>query len=143
MHKKKSEVRRKKTNIHQHGVTGIELLTTFHDAVVADEPELNFDFLGFWAMCANFLTEMRNVVDRPVCEQLGVAKPAFDSQFAIYLMLQTETVKRAGYSARQSMIGHPREMLQRLIHEQGDEFTRTAYERSSGIKDITHIPRNG
>lgn len=39
-------------------VTGLQLLQTFESILVADEPEINFDHVGFWAHCSKLIADM-------------------------------------------------------------------------------------
>lgn len=116
-------------------VTGLQLLHTYKDLVVNDEPELNFDYIRFWMSCTEVLVMIRKVCQSKLAKEFCEA--GFEALIVSGLLLDAATYQFASRPLGSSVIAKAATVLQKHIDAQGDRFTKAAFEQSSG-----HIPTN-
>lgn len=114
----------------QHSL--LQLLSTFKNEMIRDEPYLNFNFLGFWAICFDLFEKVARgleKMDPSSCESTGEFKP----WAIVYYLL--EDVARASSQSKSllfSKMGLAACVLDSYIVAQGNRCSLDAFNQSSG-----------
>ncbi|KAK4539781.1 hypothetical protein LTR36_010369 [Oleoguttula mirabilis] len=99
----------------------VQLLATFRKAILADEPQLNFDYTTFTITCARLLQKISDVAG----PQLGIDDAAEDWYFSLVKsLIGTPDSHPAAASAADLLRDH--------IAKAGKQFVKEAYDQSSG-----------
>ena len=111
--------------------TPLQLLQTFKSSIIADEPQLNFDYLGFWREC---MANQNKIIERllpKISKSIGrIAGGDFEVIDAI--LCQAADLTRASKSLSNTWIADAAETLRSIISEDGKKFTQPAFDQSSG-----------
>ncbi|SMQ54547.1 unnamed protein product [Zymoseptoria tritici ST99CH_3D7] len=67
------------------GTTPVELLSTFKKSFISDEPQLNFDYCGFWMSCHSIFRKILN--DDDIYDALEREKAAKDELDLCYVVV--------------------------------------------------------
>ena len=95
-------------------VTPLQLLTTFRRSILADEPQLNFDYASFAISCSRLF----KTIDK---------QPSGDSCSTAFIV---RVLRDASVSSQESR--HAAAVLQVHIAGTGKSYLKSAYDRSSG-----------
>jgi hypothetical protein len=119
----------------QHSL--LQLLSTYKTELIKDEPYLNFNYLGMWTSCWNFLGDVARALDKTdskSTEATGVFKP----WALVYRLLDdAATATSQSKSLESSKLGLAARIMDNLIATQGNKFSLDAFNQSSG-----RIPKN-
>lgn len=116
-------------------VTPLQLLSLFKRELIADDPELNFNYAGFFQLCAGMLLDAvkHAVIDflpdpdvRPCHIRCG-----YDLIHFLLLDDAAETSARSEPIVT-SLLGPAAAAMQTVIEKEGKKFTQDAYDQSSG-----------
>ncbi|KAK3722471.1 hypothetical protein LTR37_002463 [Vermiconidia calcicola] len=103
--------------------TPLQLLATFKQCIIADEPLLSFDYVGFMICCARLL----NAITRKMHSTLqAIHADALDND---YISLVASVLQSAPSDALFTEVA---ESMQSHITEHGKQFLKEAYDQSSG-----------
>ncbi|KAK5127814.1 hypothetical protein LTR85_004930 [Meristemomyces frigidus] len=121
----------------RQAISGIQLLKSFKDTTVSDEPQLHFDYLGFWMLCADLMGKLYKDVMHLLPKKF---RPGVDQGPSLIIALFYEAVRyqRASRPLEQCALGAAVRILCECIGKYGENtFTKAAFEQSSG-----HIPKH-
>ncbi|KAK3637581.1 hypothetical protein LTR56_013584 [Elasticomyces elasticus] len=115
-------------------MTPVQLLSIYKAEIIADEPKLNFDYIGFLELCAKILLgDVKNaVIDYLPDPSVRPCSIRCGYELVHFLLLDAaETVTR-GHAIDSSLIAPAAIAMQAIIRAEGKKFTREAYNKSSG-----------
>ncbi|KAK3716046.1 hypothetical protein LTR37_006776 [Vermiconidia calcicola] len=104
--------------------TPLQLLATFKKCIIADEPSLNFDYVGFMISCARLLTAIARKMHSTLQAIHGSDVPDDDYISFVASVLQS--------APSDVLVTEVAESLQSHIAEHGKHFIKEAYDQSSG-----------
>ncbi|KAK4548347.1 hypothetical protein LTR36_010217 [Oleoguttula mirabilis] len=113
--------------------TGLQLLQTYKELVVAYELEINFDHIGFWTACADMLATIRTLCQSSLPKAFQQATS--NSLLVGGLLYDAADYQLASRPASTATIAKAATVLQKYIDANGDKFIKAAFEQSSG-----HLP---
>ncbi|KAK3618896.1 hypothetical protein LTR22_026187 [Elasticomyces elasticus] len=115
-------------------VAPTQLLSLYKAEFIADEPKLNFNYLGFLELCANMLlTEIATAViaylPRP---KVRPCKISCGYELVHFLLLGAAETTARGLLITSSVIAHAATAMQAVITGNSEKFTQQAFNVSSG-----------
>ncbi|KAK5119636.1 hypothetical protein LTR85_007465 [Meristemomyces frigidus] len=115
----------------QQHYTPLQLLSTLKKNLIADEPQLNFDYFTYYQSCANLLQGVIEIV------QVGVPAAARCPPNPLYevvdrLLWEAAEAVTSGQPLGPTRFGRAAAFLQIFIEEDGKRFSKAAYDQSSG-----------
>ncbi|KAK5745899.1 hypothetical protein LTR17_001028 [Elasticomyces elasticus] len=115
-------------------VTPIQLLSLYKAEFIADEPKLNFNYIGFLELCANMLlTEVATAVITYLPEpEMRPCKISCGYELVHFLLLDAAETTARGLSITSSVIAHAATAMQAVITGNSKTFTQQAFNVSSG-----------
>ncbi|KAK4949366.1 hypothetical protein LTR10_011984 [Elasticomyces elasticus] len=103
------------------GITPVQLLQVFRKSILADEPTLNFDFVGFTIACARLMNSLVQLAG----PRLGVSSSDEWSHITLVTLLLS-------LPASDQVMADVAHLLAEHIAQQGKKYAKQAYDQSSG-----------
>lgn len=127
----KKSKKRSKRKLSTHA----ELLTSFKEAFVKDEPHINFDYLGFWVVCARLSEELYRVSASKLSPRV---KDRVEPWKLVFHLLQSATG-----SAERSLLPDAATAMTKMTEDPGasNKFSKQALHASSGHQPKTDRPK--
>ena len=105
--------------------TPLRLLSTLKQNLIADEPQLNFDYFTFLQSCIDLLCTMEILLQR--------AKHfTSHSEMVAHLLWQASETTIKGLPHESTDFGRAARLLKIHVEKQGNIFSKAAYDQSSG-----------
>ncbi|KJX98358.1 hypothetical protein TI39_contig415g00023 [Zymoseptoria brevis] len=117
------------------GTMPVELLSTFKKSFISDEPQLNFDYFGFWMSCHSIFRKILtddNIYD--ALEREKAAKDELDLCYVVvyHLLLGAAKAVSRGKPIQGLPINAAAELMEAFISSSGNEYSQAAFRVSSG-----------
>jgi hypothetical protein len=127
-----SELQHKSAKLKQKNYTPIELLSAFKKIMIADEPERNFDMMGFSQKCSDFVAEVR----AQTCEIISdLASSWSPTDVTASILMQASRLIAEGRPASDpgTSLTVISKIIEKTVADHGDKFVKDTYTRSSGF----------
>ncbi|KAK5713786.1 hypothetical protein LTR17_017470 [Elasticomyces elasticus] len=115
-------------------MTPVQLLSIYKAEIIADEPKLNFDYIGFLELCAKILLgDVKNaVIDYLPDPSVRPCSIRCGYELVHFLLLDAAETATRGRAIDSSLIAPAASAMQAIIRAEGKKFTLEAYNKSSG-----------
>lgn len=120
------ELRHKSAKLKQKRYTPIELLSAFKRILIEDEPERNFNMIGFSQQCSAFVSEVRAQLSGG-----GILASCTPIDLAASILLHASRQAAEGMPASESMLPVVSKILEKMVVECGDKYVQEARTWSS------------
>lgn len=112
--------------------TPLQLLSTLKKHSIADEPQLNFDYITFLESCFSLMTSIISSARCNMPRDSKVHQIEVGYELVDYLLWDAAEALTSGHPSQTTAIKHAAATIQGFIQTDGKRFSKEAFDQSSG-----------